>query len=57
MGLTAEFPFYAYLARNSCGLIGKDRERFRHAVDRVGELRDFAFRFNEQLLFQIAIRD
>ncbi len=55
--LAAEFSFHTHFARHRRDLIGEGRQRVRHAVDRVGEFRDFAFCFDEQFLFQIAVRD
>jgi hypothetical protein len=55
--LTAEAPLDADLAGHGGHLIGEGREGVRHAVDGVGERRDFALRFDRQRLVQVAVGD
>ena len=57
VGLAAEFSFDTDFARHRGHLVGKGRQRIDHAVDRVGQFGDFAFGFDQQFSFQIAIRD
>ena len=50
-------PFDADFAGHVAHLIGEYREGVDHAVDRVGEFGDFAFRLQHQFAFQIAVGD
>ena len=54
-GLAAQFAFDTHFARHRGHLIGKRRQRINHAVDRVGQLGDFAFGFDQQFAFQVAV--
>ena len=54
-GLAAQFSFDADFARHRSDLIGECRERIDHSVDGVGQFRDFAFGFEDQLALQVAI--
>ncbi len=56
-GLPAQFSFDAHFAGHGGHLIGERRKRVDHAVDRVGELGDFAFGFHGQLSLEIAVGD
>ena len=56
VGLAAEAPFHADFARDRRHLVGEDRERLGHVVDRVGQRRDFALRLHEQVLLEVAFR-
>ncbi|KAF5409767.1 MAG: hypothetical protein Udaeo2_01190 [Candidatus Udaeobacter sp.] len=53
--LSAQFSLDADLSRDSCYLIGKRRERINHVVDCVGQLADFPFCFNKELLVQVSL--
>ena len=53
--LSAELAFDADLARHRRHLVGKGRERVDHAVDGLGERRDFALGLDGQLLLQVAV--
>ena len=56
--LTAQFPFDTDLAGHCADLVGEDAQSFSHAVDRVGQCRDLAFRFHtDQLSSQVAVGD
>ncbi len=55
--LAAEFSFDTHLARNRRYLVRENRERIGHAVDGIGERGNFAFRFDEQLLFHVTVGD
>src|ERR1700681_576683 len=57
LGLSAELSFEADLARDRRHLIGEDRERVDHPVDRVGELRDLALGVEHELALEISVRD
>ena len=57
LGLPAQFAFHADFARDRCHLIGKRRQRIDHAVDGVGQCRDFAFGLHREFLLQVAISD
>src|SRR5207244_3245764 len=57
VGLTAQAPLGADLARDGRHLLGEDREGVGHSVDGVGELCNLAFRLQGQLAFQIAVGD
>ncbi len=52
-----ELPLDAYFARQRGHLVGERPERVGHVVDRLGEGGDFALRFEDELLAQIAVRD
>ena len=54
--LASEAPFDADFARDVRHLLREGREGVRHVVDRVGESRDFALRFDGQFLAQVAVR-
>ena len=56
-GLAAEFSFDTDFARHRGHLVGERRQRIDHAVDRIGQFGDFAFRFDQQFAFQIAVGD
>ena len=55
--MSAQFPFDTHFARDGGYLISEDSQRLDHAVDRVSKFGDFAFRFDQQFAFQVAIRD
>ena len=57
LGLTAELAFDTDFAGHRRHLIGERRQRVDHVVDRVGELGDFALRFDRQLPLQVAVGD
>ncbi len=57
LGLTAELPFGAHLARHSRHLAGKRVELVDHRVDRVLELEDFAADVDGDLLGEVAVGD
>ncbi len=57
-GLTAQFAFDSDLAGHRADLVGEDTQSLGHAVDRVGQCRDLALRFDpDQLLRQVAVGD
>ena len=53
--LPAEPAFDAHFARHVGHLVGEDRERVGHAVDRVGQRGDFTLRLHRQALGQVAV--
>ncbi len=55
--LAAQLAFDADFARHGGHLIGERRQRVDHAVDGVGQLRDFALGFEHQFALQIAVGD
>ena len=55
--LAAELSFDADLARHRADLLGEGAQRVGHVVDRLGERGDLALRFDDQLLFQVAVGD
>src|SRR5205807_1291782 len=57
LGLAAELPFPADLARDARDLVGEGRELVDHGVDRVLELEHLALRGDGDLLRQVAVRD
>ena len=57
VGLPAESPLDADLARHRRDLVGERRQRVRHAVDGVGERGDLALRFDRHALPQVAVGD
>ena len=57
VGLAAQFSFHTDFAGHRGHLVGERRERVDHAVDRVGQFGDFAFGFDQQFAFQIAVGD
>ena len=55
-GLAAELALGAHLARHAGDLVGEDRQRVGHLVDRVGQLGDLALGLDRDLLGQVAAR-
>ena len=57
LGLAAELALDADFARHRRHLVGERRQRVDHAVDRIGELGDFALGGDGELLLQVAVGD
>ena len=55
--LAAQLAFYADFAGHVAHLVGEHRQSVDHAVDRVGEFGDFAFRLQHQFALQISVGD
>ena len=55
LGLPAELALDADFPRHAGDLLRENRQRVDHAVDGVGQRRDFALRLYRQLLFEVAV--
>ena len=54
-GLRAQLPFHADRFRDAGDLLGEDRERLGHAVERISQGRDLALRRDFQFWRQVAV--
>jgi hypothetical protein len=57
VGLAAQSAFHTDLSGHGGYLLGENRQRLGHVVDRLGQCRDLALGLHRQALLQVAVGD